>query len=249
MTSPQTFSRVFTGTSGFSYPEWKGGFYPAKISGKDMLGFYSSQLSSVEINNTFYRMPAPQVIENWAAQVGPEFRFGVKASRRITHFKKLVGAEDVLDAFLHSLVSFGSKLGPVLVQTPPTLKADTGLLGEFLEIWQQLSSKIFHAQAPRCALEFRHQSWFNDDTYALLRTHQAALVGGDVDDAAKSPPVVKTGAWAYLRLRKTEYAPGELERWAAQLHALGVDEAYVYFKHEVMGPELALKLKQLLDAK
>lgn len=249
MTQGQTPLRVFTGTSGYSYAEWKGAFYPKKIANKDLLGYYASQLDTVEINNTFYRMPATSVIENWASQVGQDFRFGVKAPRIITHFKKLVGTEEVLDAFLRTLTAFGPKLGPVLIQTPPTLKTDTTLLVEFLGLWRQLCQKNFSpTQAPRCAFEFRHATWFNEEIYALLSDHHAALVGGDVDDTAKSPPVVNTGPWTYLRLRKTEYAPGELERWAAQLHALGVNEAFIYFKHEVQGPQLALKLKQLVDA-
>jgi uncharacterized protein YecE (DUF72 family) len=249
MTEAQLPLHFFTGTSGYSYAEWKGVFYPKKMPSKDMLGYYATKLDTVEINNTFYRMPAPRVIESWASQVGEDFRFAVKAPRTITHFKKLMGAEEVLDTFLGTLTAFGTKLGPVLVQTPPTLKADKVLLGDFLALFGQLYPRHFPtARTERCAFEFRHPTWFNEDTYALLRDHRAALVGGDVDNVAKSPPVVNTGPWTYLRLRKTEYAHGELEGWAEQIHALGVDVAFVYFKHEVLGPALALQLKQLVGA-
>lgn len=241
--------RIYTGTSGYSYAEWKGVFYPPKLASKNMLSYYASKLRTVEINNTFYRMPRSHVIEAWASQVGDGFLFGVKAPRRITHFKKLAECVDQLDSLFDSLRGFEEKLGPVLLQTPPTLKADVPRLRAFLDDWQaSTSTHLPGPRPPRCAFEFRHKTWFTDEVYELLSDRNVALVGGDLDDANKSPPVVKTGSHAYLRLRKTEYRPGEIEAWAERIVALNVEEAFVYFKHEQTGPALALQLEAALSS-
>lgn len=237
---------VYCGTSGFSYAEWKGSFYPEKLPNKDMLGFYAAKLPSVEINNTFYRMPRKSVLEGWASQTPDKFRFTIKASRRITHFKKLKDAADLLEYLLGGLSALGTRKGPVLFQLPPTMKADVPLLEEFLataaSIYEQQS--LDGAFLP--AFEFRHPSWFEESVYAALRKGNAALVSGDLDEAEKEPPLVRTADHVYLRLRKTDYQPGEVEAWAEKVQSLGVTAVYAYFKHEVMGPGLAMQLQELL---
>jgi len=239
--------RIHTGTSGFSYPEWKGSFYPQKIAAKNMLQFYAGQLSTVEINNTFYRMPRRSVIEGWTSQVAGDFLFAVKVSRRITHFKKLADTAELLDFFVQGLAAFGATLGPVLIQCPPTLQADAQLLTGFLADLQTAVAQHFPAGTQlRLAFEFRHKSWWVDEIYHILAAHHACLVSGDLDEAEKDPPLVKTGSHIYLRLRKTNYEPGDLENWASRLLALGVDESFVYFKHEVLGPKLAADLSSLI---
>jgi uncharacterized protein YecE (DUF72 family) len=235
--------KAYLGTSGFSYPEWKGSFYPEKIKSPDMLSFYASQLQSVEINNTFYRMPRSSVFEGWRSQVHEDFRFAVKATRRITHFKKLADTAELLDYLLTGLAALGPCLGPVLFQLPPTLKQDLPLLLSFLE---SLPTNI-KGTPLLPAFEFRHPSWFCQETYVALEKHGAALVGGDLDDGEKDPPLVRTSEFAYLRLRKTEYTNADLDDWAEKIRALNIKQLFAYFKHEEVGPELAAKLNQRLD--
>jgi uncharacterized protein YecE (DUF72 family) len=233
--------QAYVGTSGFSYPEWKGNFYPEKLPNTAMLGYYAEQLGTVEINNTFYRLPRASVLAGWATKVPEQFRFAVKASRRITHFQKLADAGELLGYLFEVLGALGPKLGPVLFQLPPTFRADTALLTAFLE---QLPPGV------RAAFEFRHPSWFDDATYEALSARGAALVGGDLDEAERSPPLVRTADFTYLRLRRESesYTSAELEEWAGRLRGLGVSEAFVYFKHEVLGPSLAKQLMALLSA-
>jgi uncharacterized protein YecE (DUF72 family) len=230
--------RAYVGTSGFSYKEWKGSFYPEKLPNASMLGYYAERLGTVEINNTFYRLPRASVLAGWAGTVPDDFRFAVKASRRITHFQKLADAGELLGYLFEVLKALGSKLGPVLFQLPPTFRADAPLLQAFL------------AQLPagtRAAFEFRHPSWFDDAIYGVLEAHGAALVGGDLDESERSPPLVRTSGFTYLRLRRESesYSARELEEWAERISGLGVAEAFVYFKHEVLGPELAKQLMTL----
>lgn len=239
---------VYVGTSGFSYPEWKGAFYPEKLPNKEMLSFYASRLPSVEINNTFYRMPRKSVLEGWASQTPDGFQFTIKASRRITHFKKLKDAADLLEYLLSGVVALGTRQGPVLFQLPPTMKADIPLLEEFLATAASIYAEhSTDGTAFLPAFEFRHPSWFEDSVYAALEKGRAALVSGDLDEGEKDPPLVKTADHAYLRLRKTNYEPGEVEAWAEKIQALGVRSVYAYFKHEEIGPELAEKLGALLQ--
>lgn len=234
---------VYAGTSGFSYAEWKGIFYPQKLPNKDMLSFYASRLPSVEINNTFYRMPRKSVFEGWAGQTPDGFQFTIKASRRITHFKKLKDTAELLEYLLSGVAALGTRKGPVLFQLPPTMKADVPLLEEFLATAASVHSTHSSDGAEFLpAFEFRHPSWFEDSVYAVLEKGRAALVAGDLDDAEKDPPLVKTAEHAYLRLRKTSYEPGEVEAWAEKVRSLGVTTAYAYFKHEVLGPGLAMQL-------
>jgi uncharacterized protein YecE (DUF72 family) len=223
--------KVRAGTSGFSYTEWKGSFYPEDLSNDAMLGFYADHFGAVEINNTYYRMPKDSVLENWAAQVPEAFRFVLKANRRITHFKRLKGsATEDMEYFWSQAVTLEDRLGPVLVQLPPNFKKDVERLQAFL------------ADIPagvRPALEFRHASWLDDDVYDVLRRRNAALVIAQTEEA--ETPLVATADWGYLRLRKVEYDAGEVEAWAERVGEQAWDEAYVFFKHEDegTGPRLA----------
>jgi uncharacterized protein YecE (DUF72 family) len=224
---------VRTGTSGFSYKEWKGSFYPQDLSNDKMLAFYATRLRTVEINNTFYRMPKRELVAGWASQVDEAFRFVLKAPQRITHRERLVGSEDSLKAFLDAASVLGERLGAVLFQLPPFYKKDPGKLDAFLGLLPK---------GLRAAFEFRHPSWFEDDAYAVLRAHDVALVGGDAEDAAKSPPLVSTASFGYLRLRAEEYTDGGLGEWAGKIREQPWKDAFVFLKHEVRGPEFAEKL-------
>jgi uncharacterized protein YecE (DUF72 family) len=231
---------LFSGTSGFSYKEWKGGFYPEDLPDKRMLSFYGERLPTVEINNTFYRMPKAEVLAGWGAQVPESFCFALKAPQRITHRQKLDGAEASLAEFLAVAASLKEKLGPILFQLPPFLKKDVPRLAAFLALVPD---------GQPVAFEFRHASWFTDDTYDALRARNAALVGGDADDADKSPPLVATADFGYLRLRAPEYTRKELAAWADRIAGEPWKRAFVYLKHEIRGPELAEALKKAFLAR
>ena len=232
--------RLLVGTSGYSYKEWKGSFYPEDLPAKGMLGYYSTRLPAVEINNTFYRLPKESVLEGWAEATEEGFRFAVKASRRITHFRRLRGVEELLEYLLDTVQVLGDKLGPLLFQLPPNFKRDDEALGGFLELLP-----------PRCraAFEFRHGSWFDDEVYRLLSGHgNAALVASD-RAGADEPPVVATAGFGYLRLRRTDYGESDLAAWAARVREQPWREAFVFFKHEETagGPELADRFAGLFD--
>ena len=222
--------RLLTGTSGFAYKEWKGIFYPVDIKAADMLGYYASQFPTVEINNTFYRMPNPSVVAGWAEQVPDGFTFVLKASQKITHFKRLKDAGDEIDYFANVARGLGEHLGPVLVQLPPNMKRDDDRLAAFLQ------------SAPddlRYAFEFRNDAWLVDDVYDILRAHDAALV--IAHDEESETPLVATASWGYARLRKVAYEPGEVAAWAERLKSQPWRELFVFFKHEDggTGPGLA----------
>ena len=221
---------IFAGTSGFSYAEWCGRFYPVALPGAQMLSFYCQRLPTVEINNTFYRMPTQEVVAAWGAEVPKTFRFAIKATRRITHQQKLADVGDEVAHLFDVIGVLGQKLGPVLFQLPPFLKKDLGLLTAFLRILPA---------GKRAALEFRHPSWFTDDVYAALAECNVALVGGDLEEADNSPPLVATADFGYLRLRRLDYEPSGLEDWSTQIRAQSWKSAYVYLKHEVLGPMFA----------
>ena len=223
---------LFVGTSGFSYKGWKGPFYPEKLPNKDMLSYYGSQLPAVEINNTFYRMPKREVFENWAAQVPESFRFSVKASRRITHFKRLNDTDEVLDYLLSGAAVLGERLGVLLFQLPPNFKADLERLKSFLGT---LPRDV------RTAFEFRHDSWRDEAVHDALRDHGAALVIADTDD--EDAEIVCTAPWGYMRLRKTDYTDKQTAAWAKKVAAADWDDAFVFFKHEDagVGPLMAKK--------
>jgi uncharacterized protein YecE (DUF72 family) len=222
---------VFAGTSGYSYAEWKGPFYPSGLASRDMLRFYAERLPAVEINNTFYRLPKASVLEAWAAQVPAGFRFAIKASRRITHLKRLRDVAEETDYLLRTTATLGACRGPILFQLPPNLRKDLDRLERFLAL---LPDTV------RATLEFRHSSWFDEDVFARLRERNVALCIADADGDAVAEPV-PTADWGYLRLRRPDYGPADLIRWAARVRALPWTDAYVFFKHEDegAGPRLA----------
>lgn len=230
--------RLLAGTSGFSYKEWLGEFYPDKLPANKMLGFYATRLPTVEINNTFYRMPTPDMIQGWRAQVPASFSFAIKAPRRVSHLKRLRDSADDARVLLAALAELGTSFGSLLVQLPPHAKCDAPALEAFLG----------HLP-PTCkaAFEFRSPTWIVPPVLELLRGHNAALVQSeDADDFELLP---WTADWAYLRLRKVAYTESELTRWLRRLEDAGVGEAQVFFKHEdaATGPKLALRLLELAN--
>jgi uncharacterized protein YecE (DUF72 family) len=232
--------RVLAGTSGYSYKEWKGSFYPEDLPASEMLRHYASRLPAVEINNTFYRMPQPKVLAAWAEQVPDGFAFALKASQQITHRKRLREAGDAVSYFLQTASTLGDRLGPILYQLPPNLKKDLPRLTDFLALLPPRS---------RSAFEFRHASWFDDEVFEALKERGAALCIAEDEDLA-TPPVATAG-WGYLRLRRQDYGTSDLEAWAARIQAQAWSEAFVFFKHEEQGrgPALALELAVLLTRK
>lgn len=230
--------RILPGTSGFSYKEWVGEFYPDKLPAKDMLRYYATRLPTVEINNTFYRMPNAAAIEGWRAQVPDAFRFAIKAPKRITHSKRLKDCANEIRFLFTALEGLGDSFGSLLVQLPPYAKVDTTALASFLD---ELPKSC------RPAFEFRHASWLAPEVYELLRGRNAALVQSEEADGFEPHPW--TADWAYLRLRKVSYTERELSTWLARLAAANVREAQVYFKHEdgATGPKLAAQLLALAE--
>ena len=226
-----TEPRLRTGTSGFSYKEWKGNFYPEKLPANRMLEYYSRQLGSVEINNTFYRMPRAEMLEKWASLVPEDFAFVLKANRRITHMMRLKDAGDPLDYLVRTASdALGERLGAILFQLPPYLRRDTLRLRDFLAAVPE---------SVRAAFEFRHESWFADEVYQALADHGAALVTADTGEG--EAPVVETAGFGYARLRRPGYGEAELAEWAAALKRPGWSDVFVFFKHEDegAGPRMA----------
>jgi len=222
--------RVHTGTSGFSYDEWHGRFYPVDLPAANRLEHYCSHLLSVEINNTFYQMPKAALLEGWRDTVPDDFRFALKVPRRITHSQQLKESGESLGYFLTAASALGNKLGPVLFQLPPFLRKDAPRLADFLAL---LPPTLL------AAFEFRHPSWFDDEIFALLSGHNAALCGGDAEKGDRSPPHVATADFGYLRLRAPGYDAEELRTWSERVLAERWTNAYVYLKHEVLGPDYA----------
>ena len=233
---------LHVGTSGYSYKEWKGSFYPEDLPAKEMLSYYGARLNGVEINNTFYRLPKASVLESWSEQVPAEFRFSIKASRRITHFARLKEeARDPTEYLLSTVGSLGAKLGTLLFQMPPNLKKDTERLEGFVE--------MLPAGTP-AAFEFRHPSWKSDDVAALLSGHGMPLVCADTEDEVDDEPIVPTASWGYLRLRRPDYEDADLERWAKRVLETGWARVFVFFKHEDegAGPRLAARFRSIAEA-
>jgi uncharacterized protein YecE (DUF72 family) len=223
--------RLWVGTSGFSYDEWTGPFYPPDLPAQDRLAFYAQRLPAVEINNTFYRMPAASLLEGWAARVSPEFRFAIKAPRRITHIKRLKDAAEDTAYLLRAVAALGPRLGCLLFQLPPNLRADLDRLDAFLALLPE---------GTRAAFEFRHPSWREAGVGERLVARGLAWVEADTDDAPAAAPATGPG-WGYLRLRRTHYEPADLAAWFTRLEAASWAEAFVFFKHEdaAAGPRLA----------
>jgi uncharacterized protein YecE (DUF72 family) len=232
---------LWAGASGYAFTAWKGSFYPERIAPEAMLAWYAERLMSVEINNSFYRMPRADVLAGWAQATPPAFRFAIKAPKRITHDARLAAdaAAEPVARLYRTIATLADKRGPVLFQLPPFLRKDLPRLGDFL----QLLPPGHHA-----AFEFRHDSWFDDAVYALLREHGAALVLSEREDAAP-PPLVRTADWGYLRLRLEQYSPADLAGWADRIAATGWDEAYAYFMHEPTAPSYAAALLRAAQAR
>lgn len=225
------------GTSGFSYKEWLGSFYPEKFPGSKMLGHYAQKLPTVEINYTFRAMPKREMLEKWAVQTPENFRFALKAPQRITHFAKLKGVDDLVGHFAEVAASMGSRLGPALFQLPPNFPRNVPLLRDFLA--------MLHGRL-RAAFEFRDKSWFDDSVMAALREGGAALCVAESETIVS--PAEVTAPFVYLRLRNEEYQPDELERWAERIKAMAAEaeEIYIFFKHETSAPDRASRLRGLL---
>jgi uncharacterized protein YecE (DUF72 family) len=230
--------RLYVGTSGYNFPEWKGSFYPPKLSSGKWLEYYAQQLGTVEINYTFYRTPSAKTIAGWDAATPADFRFVVKAPQRITHFARLKNIDEPLRFFVDIIRKLNAKLGPVLFQLPPNFKKDVARLGDLLT---QFPADV------RAACEFRHASWWSDDVYDLLRSTNTALCIADTEEG--TTPDVVTGSFGYVRLRDEGYSAEELKAWAEKIQALGSawTDVFVFFKHEErgVGPILAREFLQL----
>jgi len=226
---------LLAGTSGYAFPEWKGSFYPEKIPAAEMLPYYAARFSTVEINNTFYRMPNEKLLAGWSEVTPPQFRLTLKSPKRITQEARLKDCVEATGRFLSVAASLGAKLGAVLFQLPPFLRKDVALLDAFLVT----------LPAGLCAaFEFRHASWLDAEVYGRLRDRNLALCIADSEKL--STPVEITADYAYFRLRDEGYTPDDLDRWAQviQERTAGCRDAYVYFKHEEAGkgPEFARHL-------
>jgi len=232
---------VIAGASGYSYKPWRGPFYPEKLPEADMLAYYAERLPTVEINNTFYRMPRESVLEAWAEKTPAAFRFALKAPQRITHQLRLKEAGEATGFFFRVAESLGGKLGPALFQLPPYMRQDLPLLEAFLGGLPK---------GRRVAFEFRHASWFDDAVYAALKAHDIALCINDTEDDERSAPLVATAGWGYLRLRRPDYPDVALKNWAARIGKQPWSDAFVFFKHEDEGaaPRLAARLMELIAA-
>ncbi len=233
-----TSSRVLVGTSGYNYPEWRGTFYPDKFSTDKMLAYYAERFPTVEINYTFYRVPTEKLLSGWAAGTPDNFMFTLKAPRRITHDAKLQRTEDLTQVFCRTARTLGSKLGVLLFQLPPTFKKNADALRGFTEILPD---------GLRAAFEFRHASWFEPDVFDILRNRNLALCIADSEKM--STPIEMTADYGYFRLRDEGYQQADIERWADVIRTLeGVNDAFVYFKHEEqgLGPAFAMRLVESL---
>ena len=231
--------KFWVGTSGFQYTEWKGNFYPEDLAASKMLPFYAERLSTTEINYTFHRIPAPKTIDNWKMLTPENFRFALKAPQKITHWSKLRDCADTLDYFCKVVTALGERLGPVLFQLPPTFKKDADVLSSFL---RELPSM-------RAAFEFRHESWFDDEIFGLLKSRNIALCIAETENMAT--PTAATADYGYLRLRREDYEKIDIERWAKFVRQQNNrwSDAFVYFKHEEagIGPKLAKQMMELLQ--
>jgi uncharacterized protein YecE (DUF72 family) len=235
---------IWTGTSGYNYPEWKGSFYPAGLATAKMLPYYAARFSTVEINYTFYRMPNEKTIAGWVAQTPPTFRFTLKAPRSITHDRRLKDCAELVRGFCQVASGLGPQLGALLFQLPPNFKRNLDLFDAFLDT---LPPKV------TAAFEFRNDSWLDDSVYERLRARNLALC--IADSAERGTPLIQTADYGYFRLRDEGYQPDDLVRWAAEVRARTSTwrETFVYFKHEEegKGPEFANQLLAALgtDAK
>lgn len=231
-------ARRAVGTSGFAYDAWRGSFYPDDLPAKRFLEFYSQRFTTTEINATFYRFPRTHVVEGWARQVPEGFSFTLKMSQRVTHTRRLKDVDREMGWFCDGAYALGGKLAAVLVQLPPNFRKDADLLDAFL---------AKHATRLPMALEFRHDSWFDDAVYEILRRHRTALAVVETEDGDAVPrPRLVTGPFVYMRLRKGDYSDDELRDWACWMNAQALP-VFCYLKHDDLGPALARRLIQELE--
>jgi uncharacterized protein YecE (DUF72 family) len=230
-------THFYVGTSGYSYPKWKGMFYPAKLPLTEMLTYYAERFGAVELNNTFYRMPTANELRASAKQTPATFQFAVKAPQILTHRKRLKECKAEVRQFLRAAAALKTRLGPLLFQLPPNFKQDLPRLDAFLELV---------AEKAAVAFEFRHASWFDKEVFACLRAHGCALCLADMDDLPV-PKLVSTANWGYLRLRRTDYTAPQLRAWIKKLRAQQWEKAYVFFRHEDTGsgPRLGARFLEL----
>jgi len=231
--------RVWVGTSGYNYPEWKGSFYPEKFPAAKMLSYYAERFTTVEINYTFYRIPNAKILAGWDSETPPGFRLTLKAPKRITHIAKLRDCAELVEYFLKTAATLGPKLGALLFQLPPYFRKDLTVLDEFLRL---LKPEI------QTAFEFRHASWMDAEVFARLRAANVALCVADSEKF--TTPVEITAPYGYFRLRDEGYTPEDLTRWAGVIRASAghCSDVYVYFKHEEagIGPQFARTLLEAL---
>ena len=227
---------LYVGTSGYSYKEWKGTFYPEDLPDKQMLRFYGERFRTVEINNTFYRMPKASVLQAWAGEVPADFKFVLKAPQRITHFQRLKNSGEVVEELLEVAKALKNRLGPILFQLRPDMKKDAARLGDFLKLLPR----------GRTAFEFRHASWFDDETFDQLRSRGAALCIAEAEDGPEVP-FVSTSDFGYIRLRRPDYGNAELKTWVKRVQKQDWKNAFIFFKHEDAGkgPEMAKRFLEL----
>jgi uncharacterized protein YecE (DUF72 family) len=230
--------KINVGTSGYSYKEWKGIFYPEKISPGEMLHFYSGRFSTVEINNTFYRMPTEKVLASWAEQVPEDFVFAFKAPQVITHLKRLKNVDTEMDYLFRTLSVLGKRLGPVLFQLPKSFHANPPTLKNFLALIPRTIS---------CAFEFRSPSWLDEAVLDLLREKGCSLCTPDSDENAAAE-IISTAPWGYLRLRRLDYTEADLSQWMKRIISQEWKNAFVFFKHEEeagKGPDMATHFRDI----
>ena len=228
-------SKIWVGTSGFSYPEWKGSFYPEDLPAKKYLSFYASKYHTTEINASFYRTPTEKTVSGWYKEVSPDFSFTLKLNQRITHVKRLVDVSEDMEYFLKVASFLNEKLGTILVQLPPYAKKNSEALAKF--------AGEYGKQA-RLAFEFRHDSWFDPEVYAILKAHNCAW--GVVEGEEREPIREITADFTYMRLRKDDYTKEELREWGKWIQSQTVD-VYCYLKHDVKAPLLAAELLETLS--
>jgi uncharacterized protein YecE (DUF72 family) len=229
--------KIHVGTSGFGYKEWKGKFYPEKIAPTEMLRFYAERFGTVEINNTFYHMPAENTLLSWADQVPDGFIFAFKAPQVITHFKRLNHVDEEAEYLFQTLSVLKGKLGPVLFQFPKNFRADLPTLTYFLALIPGQFS---------CAFEFRSPTWLTGEILDLLRGRGCSLCITDTDeDPAKE--IASAATWGYLRLRRSDYGDTDLAHWMERIRSQKWKQAFVFFKHEgeAKGPETAIRFHKL----
>jgi len=230
--------QFFVGTSGYSYPKWKGSFYPQKLPQKQMLRYYAERFHAVELNNTFRRMPSESSMQSWTSQVPSGFRFAIKAPQAITHFKRLKDAEEPTKQLFGVAGALKKQLGPILFGLPPSFKKDVPRLRAFLKLIPRNKQTAF---------EFRHESWFDDEVFDCLRRRRCALCVADAEELPRTS-LVATTDWGYLRLRRENYTRKSLATWLKKIRSMGWKEAYIFFKHEDTGtgPKFATRFLDLV---